>query len=125
MPNRILCLLGAKIFADCDTALVLEEYYKERLETRLKKDQEKTEKQSTATDPPRLNLLRYQKFREKFSLTRPDSYPLPTPPSSPITPPFIDYYCFCYCHLVDCIGKFIPGPAMPNSRAMTDSDKPS
>ena len=125
MPSRILSWLGAKILADCDTELVLEEYYKERLETRLKKKKEKTEKQSTATDPPRLNLLQYQNFREKPSLTRPDSYPLPTPPSSPITPPFTDSSCFCYCHLADCIGKFIPGPAIPNSRAMTDSDKPS
>ncbi len=89
------------------------------------KDQEKTEKQSTATDPPRLNLLRYQPFREKSSLTRPDYYPLPTLFSSPITTPFTDYSGFCYCHLADCIGKFILGLSIPNSNPMTDSDKPS
>ena len=127
MPSRILSWLGTKILADPDTELVLDEYYIERLETRLKNDQEKTEKQSTATDPPRLNLLYYQNFREKPSLTRPNSYTLPTPLSSPITPPFTDSscFCFCFCHLADCIGKFTPGPTIPNSFAMTDSDKPS
>ena len=87
MPNEFLIWVAAKFLVNCDLNLLLTEYYKEVLESRLKNRETRTHaniNSAKSTDNSRLNLTT---DCDKPSDLRPISYTLLTPPSSPIPAP--------------------------------------
>ena len=87
LPNEFLIWVAAKFLVNCDLNLLLTEYYKEVLESRLKNRETWThahKNSAKSTDNSRLNL---PTDCDKPSDLRPISYTLLTPPSSPIPAP--------------------------------------
>lgn len=73
LPNQFLVWVAKKVFAQCDLDLVLTEYYKKRLESRLKNWETHA---NESTDSTELQIPIDWISCIKLSSTRPISFPL-------------------------------------------------
>ena len=86
LPNQFLVWVAKKVLAKCDLDLVLTEYYKERLESRLKNRERHTKKPvpNKLTEPTGLQLPTDWTPCTKPSPLKPSFFP-PSPPPSPLS----------------------------------------